>query len=325
MSNELEVTLINSNVSYPPEIDNFLEDSINGSVFHSPRFLSYHQEKFSPETFIWQHFEFKKKGKIIAFLPGMIIKDNEKEIFKSPFASSIGGFVWSKNVLFKDAEEVLNCFLDRFHFSETMIGNSPTYYDGKRNVCTYMDYLLLKSGFQIIQSDLILVYHMSEQPITERIQSKTKTELNQALKLGILHEVEDTVTYEMYSLLLQSQKRLQSKPTHSFEELKRLENLFPNRIKSFSARIGKELLGGIICIEVNRRILNIFYVFDTEEGRKFKVNQFNFYQVIKWGQTQGYSIVDFGPSSFGFEPNRALIFFKEKWDTTAYQRLKYQK
>jgi hypothetical protein len=319
---------IENNWEESPKLTNFiLNESDNGTLFHRPLFMQYHgREKFPDAEPIL--ILFHKKGKLVACITGAIQNNDGTNKFISPFASSYGGLVYHKELSFKEIEEIYIQLLDYVYpqYPEIRVSSSPLF-QSRTGKSRYVDHILLKSGFGISRSDIIQVHELdTEEKLFSRIDKKTYTELKQPLyKKPLRLEVIEGVDKDAYSVLISCQERLQSKPTHTFEELQRIEELIPGTVRTFKTFSGNELVAGIITFRLNDRILSTFYVFDTIEGRALKANHFTYYNVIKYAFHEHHTYLDFGCSSFGWQPNYPLISFKEKFDGKPFLRHFFEK
>jgi hypothetical protein len=81
--------------SQAAEWKNFLSKSNNGTLFHDLEFLAYH----APDRFRVQNLLFYECGRLIALLPAAVeFEANGRQILKSPYGASIGGFVLSPTI-----------------------------------------------------------------------------------------------------------------------------------------------------------------------------------------------------------------------------------
>src|ERR1700751_6169333 len=69
----------------------FLGASGNGTFVHELRFLAYHP----PKRFDFRHLVMRRRGTIIALLPGGIVESGGERLFVSPVGASVGGPVIS--------------------------------------------------------------------------------------------------------------------------------------------------------------------------------------------------------------------------------------
>jgi hypothetical protein len=307
--------------------DFILQESDNGTLFHRPLFLQYHADNKFQNT-VPIKICFYKKGKLVAFIAGAAQHGDGEKKFISPFASSYGGLVFHSALSFKEIEDVyveLVNYLEK-EYSHIIISSSPSF-QSQTGKSQYIDHILLNKGFIITKSDIILVHEVGpEEKFPLRIDKKTLTELKQPLYKNKLRlEIIKGVDEESYRHLLTSQERLLSKPTHTLEELIRIEDLLPGTVQTFKAYSDDSFVAGIITFRLNNNIISTFYVFDTPEGRSLKANHFNYYKVAKNAFENNFKFLDFGASSFGWRPNYHLISFKEKFDGKPFLRHIFEK
>ena len=82
-----------------------LNESDNGTLFHRPLFLQYHEKnKFRDIDPVTLYFY--KKGRLIAFICGAVQHTENEKRFISPFGSSYGGLVFHRDLSFKEIEDV---------------------------------------------------------------------------------------------------------------------------------------------------------------------------------------------------------------------------
>lgn len=311
-------------------VQNFLLQSANATLFNYPQFFEYHApQKLPADVFVQMHLLFLKDNKLVGLVAGYMQKQGEIWVYKTPCMASYGGLVFDKNLRYKDLEAIVEemlAYLIEQGVKQIDITPIPdVMYVEASEKSHYIHYLLLKNNFLPIQSDIVLSHKIDVSlPLEKQINNKTHTELKQAFKNELSFEISTGVDLESYNLLLHSQERLESTPTHSFEELQHLTTLFPDAIHTINIRKQAQLLSGIILFRYNQCVINTFYIFDNQEGRNLKANHFAYYELIKWAGKEGYKYVDFGPSTFGYTVHHSLIDFKEKWACLPCQRIKYQ-
>lgn len=319
--------IVDNNWDINDTINDFiLNKSDNGTIFHLPQFLNYHSNDFFINKDKIQ-FKFYKKNTLIGYLSGVIENNEIHKKIISPYGASYGGFVLEKSLTFHEIELIVDATLDYLkenNFSQISLINTTSIHS-KKNIFAYLDYILKSKNFSILKSDLLLVHQISKtNDLIGRFERKTITELKQPLKNpSISLEVINGVDEQSYEILIDSQKRLESKPTHSFDELLKIENLIPNTIRTFKVMYENEPVSGIITFSLNSEVLNTFYIFDKFEARDLKANHFAYYHVLNWATINNYKYLDFGPSTFGYIPNYPLIKFKEKFDTFPVLRAQY--
>jgi len=326
---EYNLEILNENTE-TQELKLFLEKTVNCTIFHRPLFLSYHEDiKFAHLIkFKFCHIIFRdQKNKIKAFIPGAIYEEEEgKLIYKTPFFSSHGGIVYDETFHYEDFEEIIVLLIDHlrehevkiFYFSQT----SDSYCGENKEKNNYIKYILTSKGFNISNVELLMIKNNSED-FNKNFHSTITRQINQAIKNDLESSVENGIDQESYDLLIKSQTRLGGKPTHSFEELEKVIELFPDNVFTFKTINGGKLIAGITAIKCNDNVLNTFYIYDDEAKRELKGMQLTYYNVFKYANDNGYRFTDLGPGTFGLEPHRSLITYKEKYGIFPDQRTTY--
>lgn len=297
------------------ELFDFIENSINGTIFHHPTFLSYHDEnKFPASAYSICHFVFRYKHKIIGFLPGMIYRTTSNIYFYSPCGASFGGLV-TEDLSFEKYEQlldiILNYLLHEKRVTDIHISPPTRIYMGQK-VNDYLEYIYLSKGFEVSKSELTIVSPVSSDdafPMSKykkRVKSSVRQSENKGVvcRIGQSHEI-------AYSIIEKAHKKLNKKPTHSLVELKAISRLFPGRILQFIAYYEETPIGAVTLILSNRNVATSFYISHLEDYAKCRPVDFLINKILKWLKEKNYSYLDFGPSTFGYEPHRSLIFFKE--------------
>jgi lipid II:glycine glycyltransferase (peptidoglycan interpeptide bridge formation enzyme) len=305
-----------------------LQNSDNGTIFHLYEFNKYHSNDFynCKEKI---HFKFYKKNKIIASIFGVIDKNQEDVFFKSPYGASYGGFIVHKDISFDESEQIFKIFQDKIielKIYKLQIVNTSSIHS-LNNKIEYFDFIFSANEFFLQKLDILLVYDCkNNEDVFLSFERKTKTELRQAIDNSNLNvKIISGIDENSYSILLNSQKRLNSVPTHTFEDLLEINKLLPDSIITCKILNGECQVAGITMMRVNEKVLNTFYIYDVFESRDLKANHLAYYKVIEYAKNNSYSYLDFGPSSFGFIPNYPLIKFKEKFGTFPVNRRTFYK
>ena len=91
------------NKSYEKKWDRFINDSNNGTVFQTRKFLNYHiHRQFNDHSLI-----IYKNKTIVALIPGAYIIKNKKKTFYSHPGTSYGGLVIKSGLHFKRINEII--------------------------------------------------------------------------------------------------------------------------------------------------------------------------------------------------------------------------
>jgi hypothetical protein len=106
-------------------------------------------------------------------------------------------------------------------------------------------------------------------------------------------------------------------PTHTLEELKRIDQLLPGRLKLFLAKMEGKIIGGSLIFICNENALIDFYIAQDYDYQEFRPINRVLHEIIRWGHDNGYRYFDIGvnqdtASDNPMDLNEPLIAFKYK-------------
>lgn len=315
MKSGISLEILNDNEE-PKGLADFIENSANGTVFHRPKFLSYHgNEKFPKPEFLINHIIFRENGNdIAAFLPGIIQTEGTDVKFNSPYGASFGGLV-TGNLRFEKCEQVVDAMmgylLDNIGAGEINITPASSIYMGDESN-DLLTYLYMSKGFKLKSCDLTVITRISPEAGFPRevLKDRVKSSISQSKRQGVTCRVSENVDIA-YPIIEQDQKKFDKKPTHTLTELKAISGLFPGRILQFVA-YKEEIPIAVVCLIVcNKRVAYTFYIDQLEEHAACRPLDYILNEILIWMKDKGCAYLDFGPSTFGYTPHRSLIFFKE--------------
>ncbi|MFQ6618093.1 MAG: GNAT family N-acetyltransferase, partial [Fidelibacterota bacterium] len=106
----------------------------------------------------------------------------------------------------------------------------------------------------------------------------------------------------------------------TLEELVLLKEIFPDRIKLFSAFIGEKMIAGVVNFICNERAVLAFYISHDQNYQKYRAVNLLFYEIIKWCVEHRIHYLDFGIFTVNEEPNWGLGRFKESFGASGIFR-----
>lgn len=310
-------------VEYTPEWknkwDNFVVESNNGTMFHMQKFFDYHKEG----KFTFNHLIFLEGEKIVALLPGAV-QDNG--IYESPIGASYGSIV-TKDIRFSKALEIVDTLIDyglRKGFKEFLLTSAPMIYEKHPN--QNLDFALLWRGFKY---DLHYISSAIALDPTKEILPRFIQTVRRNIRFSLKNpdiRVELNNNYdEFYPILVENKARHNVKPTHSLEDLYKLYELMPDRLKLFMVYLKDKPIGGSLLFLANEIVSICFYNMLYYEYQQYKPIQRVMYEVVKWATLNGFKYVDIGVSQDTkavnpMTPSISLIDFKENFDAKTIMR-----
>ena len=179
--------------------DEFVSSSNNGTIFHTRKFLGYHPA----DRFVDNSLIFNKKGKTIALLPAVKVRDNKEETLISHPGASVGSVVFRENLSFADSlsitKELLN-YADRQNIASIQLTLPPIIY--YRKPSHYLEFSLRQHGFTIKKRELssILFLENSIEKNLQKFKPSHRTALRKGLKAGITVQQSDDI-HSFYKIL----------------------------------------------------------------------------------------------------------------------------
>lgn len=293
----------------------FTERSNNGTVFHTPAFLSYHP----PGRFENHHLMIEDgSGKLLACVPGAL-SDNEGETwFRSYPGASYGGVVLDDSTGLDRVQRIVDSLIEycrKQGFAGIEMTPPPVCY--YRRPHHYIDFALIRKGFGYKKRELTAVIDLQRlgEEIDLGFSQSARRGVKKALKSG-LRVVEDNDYSKFYPILANNLKdRHGVKPTHTLEELRRLKDLLgQNAVRQFiTVDPSGEVYAGMIMFHCNPRVTLAFYISHNEEHQALRPVNLVYRGVIDWARKMGYHYLDLGTYTLDMEVNYGLCRFKESF------------
>jgi hypothetical protein len=324
---DLRCDVLTTNAAALESIDRLFTSADNDTLFHHPRFLSYHGADKFPRA-RWRHYLFSHNGSPVAFLPGAVITD-DASIFRSPHGASLGGLV-HEALSYSKLDECLNLWwqdLVEQGCTRAEIVLAPSPYSKARS-SDAVEFKLNQLGFVLHQPELCLIAPVEGGPDFPKglLRATAWQKSKQARARGVTVRYATAFEADLerfYPILAANRRRFGVTPTHSFEELLRLRNLVPEAVHLFLAVAGTAAVGGILAFQATPFVLNAFYTADSETGRELRAMDLLLVELYRWACDHSIRWVDLGPSSFGLELHPTLTRFKESHGGQKYLRRRY--
>ncbi|MBU1100442.1 MAG: GNAT family N-acetyltransferase [Bacteroidetes bacterium] len=298
--------------------DDFVLGSNNGTMFHLQKFFDYH----APGRFKFDHLMYVHKGEIRAVVPGTIKGD----VFESPVGASYGSIVTS-DIKFAEAMELVSMLKDyckSIGLKEIMLTAAPMVYEKYQN--QNLDFAMLWQGFKFslhyISSAIKL---FPDRDIISRFSPAIRRNIRASISNPDIR-VEINERYdEFYPILIENKARHDVKPTHTLEDLLKIKELMPDKIKLFMIYYKDKPIGGSCMFYPNETVALCFYNMLYYDYAEYKPIPRIMYEVVKDSTEAGYQYVDIGVSQDTkaenpMTPSMGLIEFKEKFDAKTIMR-----
>jgi len=311
--------------------DKFVDQSNNGTLFHFRSFLNYHIErKFNDHSLI-----FEKKGKLIALFSAAVIEQDGRKILHSHPGASYGGFIHQK-INFSDAEGIIDSFekyLSDLKFTETFFIPTPSIYSPNQDET--MDYALLWRKYEQVEfyiSSVITIHSDVEKNIKEvyKLKNRSKSYYEKLIQVNNISFKWENDFDTFYPILVENKKRHNAKPTHSLEELKKINKILPGRINLLLMVAAGKAVGGSLIIIAKENIGIIFYNMVDYNYLNLQPAILQTMEVIRYAGRENLQYLDFGVSQDPkaenpLTPSRSLIRFKEETGALTIIRKAFRK
>ena len=318
MTDDMHFTIDHNTNNNQEDWDHFIQDSDNGTLFHERKFLNYHP----PDRFLDHSLIFKNKNKIIALFPATVKSNREEINLISHSGASYGGFVY-KDISIHNAFYLVEDLLDYArgnNFKRIIITIPPIIYCNRLN--NHIEFALIHNGFQYLKRELTSVIKLNNtmKEVLALYKNEARTAINKAQRMGL--KIKISSDYDAFYSILIPNLELHGNlsPTHNVKEIKKLVELFPDKIFLFGAFLGEKMIAGIIIFICNSRVALAFYISDKKEYQLYRPVNLLVYQIMQWALERNFSYIDLGTISINMKLNWGLGKFKETFGARAIFR-----
>lgn len=304
------------------EWETFVERSNNGTMFHLQRFLDYHPAG----KWNFRHLMFREEGKLVAVLPAGI---NAKGEFWSPVGASYGSIV-TQDTSFERSLQIVDAFIEWARaegLNDVYLIPPPLIYT--INYSQHVEYALLyrKADFELHYiSHAIDLKHGAD--FLDHFDPTARKTVRKILREGriTIRESDDYATF--HHILVENKKRHDTKPTHTLEDLLRLRELMPEKLRLNMVYLDDTPIAGSLLFLANKKVVLCFYNMLLYEYEHLRPIYLVMYETCRWAVENGYEWVDIGVSQDTkaedpMTPSLGLIEFKERFDSRGILRSTY--
>jgi hypothetical protein len=297
--------------------EDFVTQANNGTIFHSLKFLGYHP----PERFTDHHLLIKDRGNIVALFPAV----EENKTIISHRGASYGGFLFKDGLGIHATHLMVEHAIQYFKtkgYEKIILTQPPLIY--YRNPNQYIDFALLKNGFTYVKREVTAVIPLDAAEPLATFHGDARRSTKKAMREGV--RVRISGDYGRFYEILRHNLGMRHNvtPTHSLDELLKLQKMLPDKILLFGAYMKDNMLGGVVLFAANTRVILAFYISHDDTYQKYRPVNLLLYEVIKWGRTQGFKYLDLGTFTLDMAPNWGLGRFKENFSARGFLRDTYQ-
>lgn len=291
--------------------EEFVRNSNDGTLHHELSFLAYHPRK----RFDYHHLIVRQEAKIVAVVPGGLIKRDIGRVFVSPLGASVGGPIVTTPVL-GDIIKVIEA-LQRHAKThgwdglEFVLG--PSAY--QRVVSDATSFALFLRGFKLIERDLSFIIRLEPGAIDayrELFRKKQAWGVRAANRRGVRVAHGGMNLFDPFiRLFRETNERHSAIATHSEAEIADLLRRLPERVEITLAYTGDIPLAALLVFRLNDRAAQVFYICSSGAHARENATVTAMASLIDRIAATGARALDLGPSASSRGINDGVVFFKE--------------
>lgn len=301
------------------EWDAFVENSNNGTMFQMQRFLDYHEQG----KWNFMHLMFREGNKLVGVLPGGI---NANADYWSPIGASYGGFVVA-DTSFARCLAIVDAglaFLKAQGIRHAYIIPPPLIYSNQYSQHAEYAQLYRKADFELHYISHA-IHLQGDVDFLNRFDATARKTIRKILREGKV-EIRESTDYETFHhILTENKKRHNVRPTHTLHDLRRLQELVPDKLRLNMVYYDGKPIAGSLLFLANPKVVLCFYNMLLYEYEHLKPIYLVMYETCRWAVENGYEWVDIGVSqdtsaADPMTPSLGLIEFKERFNSRGILR-----
>ena len=305
--------------SFTHDWDSMVWAANNGTLFHTRKFLSYHPPgRFSDHSLV-----FNKNNHPYVLLPAAEKDIDGKRFLISHPGTSYGSLIVPEDISFADSYAIVESLI-RYSKAQKFKGirltPPPTIYN--RRLSNYIDFSLLQHGFRYLKREISSILFLEDtiEQNLDKFKSSHKRAVRKAIKGGV--KVRESDKFDEFYAILQNNLKIRHNvtPTHTLDELLKLKELFPDRIKLFGAFLKEKMIAGVVNFICTKDVVLAFYISHNEKYQETRALNLLFYSIFDWAIKNDLKVFDFGIFTVNEEPNFGLARFKENFGASGMFR-----
>ena len=274
--------------------DKFVDTSINGTIYHKRKFLSYHGRLYKNNE-RWRVI--KKGNEVIAQISYCLFEDDDLIFGRSPYGGSYGGFILKDQPNYKTISEIVKLFND--HLIRNNIYSFIITHPIACCSVTHLDlipYVLIENGYQSISRQISSIINLSNGNIEDIVSSRARNMEKKAINNGLVLRQSAPID-DFWVPMSETFKKHSSKPTHTKNQLQILMKKFPKEITLDVAYLKNEPIAGVCYFAINKRLKCTFYFCQKTKTQKYQGLSYLVMSGLRKAKMEGYKYLDFGTTS----------------------------
>lgn len=306
-----KITIVDANKRQCDSWDQFVDNSLNGTIFHKRKFLEYHGDRFKNSE---RWLVVLKGEKVIGQINYAVITDSQGiKVALSPYGGSYGGVVLETLPTFSEANSIVSTLME--HFREYELGKIRVTHPISCCAPLSLDvftFAMFQHGFKSVNRDISSVIRVDQSQIDEVTSSRARNMERKSNKAGV-KIVSNAPLKDFWLPMQDTFARHASESTHTYSQLCNLQERFPGDIWADVAYLKQDPIAGVCYFKLNERVLSSFYFCQTSVGQQLQSLSALIMQGLRQAQNRGIHWVDFGTSSTNGIPGPNIFRFKESF------------
>ena len=287
------ISIVRYTADKKAEWDSFVRESKNGTFLFLRDYMEYHADRFEDYSLMYY-----KGDKLLSLLPA----NRKGETLWSHQGLTYGGFVLTNKAHTVEMGEMFDETMQLLHeedIKEWYYKQMPTIYHKQPSEDD--SYWLWRNGAEMVECSLIsaIALHTDND-----ISSRRRTYANKLKREGWRvveareEEEKHALLEDFWKILTQNlHDKYDSKPVHTFEEMKRLQELFPCNIRCIGVISPEGTLECGTLIYQTEQVIRTQYLSASPRGKKSKAMDLLITEIIgvfEW--EEDCCFIDFGTS-----------------------------
>lgn len=283
--------------------NDFISKAKNATFLFHRNFMEYHNDRF--DDYSLMVFD---ENKLVAVLPANRVNN---ALF-SHQGLTYGGLVLLNKSKLSDVISIFKTllqFLSENGIEKINLKTIPSFYCD--DFSEELEYCMFLLNAQLVRRDALSVLHLKKtiKPLKTRLESIRRGE-----KKGLVIKEESNFELFWNQILIPNlDKKHQSKPVHTFKEMERLHQNFPDNIRQFNVYYNDEIVAGTTMFLTNK-VAHPQYISGNEKKNELGSLDYLYYYLIT-EVFKDKSYFDFGPSheDNGRKIKEGILFWKESF------------
>lgn len=307
-----------ANEKYLKKWDELITTSINGTIFNRLDFLKYHKNRFTDKE---RHLIIHKDGNVFAQISLTLEHTDNEIIGRSPYGGSYGGLILQSYPSYHTGREIVSALMSYLNAEnvDRFIITPPISCCSEYPLDSFY-FNLFESGFRSINRDISSVFCFNDnKPIDNQVLKRSMRMAKKAETNGV-KIIENGSLPDFWEIMEDTLKKHGGNPTHTFEEFKYLNSLFPKKIYPDIAYLNDNPIAAIGVFTINHNMKCSFYICQKQEYQKYQGLSLLIINALAKCKNDGFKFFDFGTTSINMIARKNIFQFKNSFSNIGFFR-----